>query len=606
MTEPFLITNKDKVLRALQLTQLEGLMEIDRICRKHGIEYSLDGGTCLGRMRHGGFIPWDDDIDVDMTPDNYDKFMSVAPAEIDSDRFFLRCKQTDPNHFRTAAKLEIKGTVMEFGGWRNAKIKAGVFVDIFRTCYLPDDKKLREKITHKLFMIHAVENHRMLGANTRALRDNYNLFWWIVSELVPIKWIMKWEDRIIDKYGRTKSGWMVDDAIANGDYGGYPAEGSDEFVDADFEGITVRDKKDADGFLRYQYGPDYNEWLPPTKRLSHHKWLTFDLGSYADKYDIPDNYEDYLTIKYNEAKLRQMQTVSLMMADKIDEICRKHGLVYYMLGYNAYSCLNPKCNMAEIWHEPLKIGMPRADYERFIGAAREELDDRYEVQSIENTADYFYIHGKVRLNYTELRDSRIPEDVDFKSNSGFYVDIVPMDNAPDNSRDRSKQADAANRLENKLIMKWTRSNFYRFRRLKFKNKVKVLLMAAKTVEAMADKLTAAVTENNDNNTDYYIYSNCENRTFFTAPKAAFGSGVRKNFLGHSLMFPAGDYLSSDECERINDPDELIEVIGNVTKRYSSCFLNYYDNREYQLSVLRYDHENDRLMTNDELFGSADN
>ena len=75
MTEPFLITNKDKVLRALQLTQLEGLKEIDRVCRKHGIEYSLDGGTCLGRMRHGGFIPWDDDIDVDMTPDNYDKFM---------------------------------------------------------------------------------------------------------------------------------------------------------------------------------------------------------------------------------------------------------------------------------------------------------------------------------------------------------------------------------------------------------------------------------------------------------------------------------------------------------------------------------------------------
>ena len=119
MTEPFLITNKDKVLRALQLTQLEGLKEIDRVCRKHGIEYSLDGGTCLGRMRHGGFIPWDDDIDVDMTVENYDKFMEVASEEIDSNRFFLRCRKTDAKHYRTAAKLETKDTILEFGGWKN-------------------------------------------------------------------------------------------------------------------------------------------------------------------------------------------------------------------------------------------------------------------------------------------------------------------------------------------------------------------------------------------------------------------------------------------------------------------------------------------------------
>lgn len=569
MTEPFLITNKDKVLRALQLTQLEGLKEIDRVCRKHGIEYSLDGGTCLGRMRHGGFIPWDDDIDVDMTPDNYDKFMEIAPKEIDSDRFFLRCKKTDPNHYRSAAKLEIKGTVMEFGGWRNAKIKAGVFVDIFRTCYLPDDKELRENITHKLFMIHAVENHRMLGANTRALRDNYNLFWWIVSELIPIKWIMKWEDRIIDKYGRTKSSWMVDDAIANGDYGGYPAEGSDEFVDADFEGITVRDKKNADGFLSYQYGGDYNEWLPPAKRLSHHKWLTFDLGPYAEKFDIPANYEDYITVKYNEDKLKQMQRVSLVMAERVAEICRDNGLEYFVLNDCA----------AEIWAGPLLVGIPRKDYEQFLSKAETQLGKGYVLQHHGNTGNYYYSHAKVRLDYTELRDSRIPEEIDNCFHSGFYIDIVPLDNAPNDKNLREQQARLADRIDNKLIIKWTRNNLFRFRKSKFKTKIKILLLVCKTAEGIYNRLNREIQKYNNENTEYYLYSKCESRGFVTVPKTSISKGQK------------------------HEADDIESVIHKVSKRYAACFLNYYDSKEYQLSVIRYDEKANRLMTNEEIINA---
>lgn len=570
-TEPFLITNKDKVLRALQLTQLEGLKEIDRICRKHGIEYSLDGGTCLGRMRHGGFIPWDDDIDVDMTLDNYDKFMSIAPKEIDSTRFFLRCKATDPNHYRTAAKLEIKDTVMEFGGWRNAKIRAGVFVDIFRTCYLPDDKELRETITHKLFMIHAVENHRMLGANTRALRDNYSLFWWIVSELVPIKWIMKWEDSIINKYGRKKGNWMVDDAIANGDYGGYPAIGSDEFVDAEFEGITIRDKKNADGFLTAQYGKKYGDWLPPIKRLSHHKWLTFDLGPYADKYDIPDNYEDYITIKYNTDKLRQMQKLSLMMAGKVTEICQNRNLEHYVLSDEK----------SDIWNGPLLIGMPRNDYEKFLKVGDAELGKEYILQHHGNTENYYYSHAKLRLECTELRDSRLPEEIDSSFHSGFYIDIVPLDNAPDNRELRKKQADNADRLENKLVIKWTRNNFFRFRKSRFKTKIKLMMMTGKTADGLYENLNSEMQRYNGNNSEYYIYSRCENREFVTLTKKELAN------------------------EKIINSESTEQIIKRVSKRYAACFLNYFDSDEYQLSVLRYDEKSGKFLTNEEIFNMED-
>ena len=110
MKDEFIKTNRDKTLNALQKIELEGLKEIDRICRKYNIKYSLGGGTCLGQVRHGEIIPWDDDIDVDMTAENYDKFMKVAPIELDENAFFLRCRKTDKKHLRSCSRLEMKLT----------------------------------------------------------------------------------------------------------------------------------------------------------------------------------------------------------------------------------------------------------------------------------------------------------------------------------------------------------------------------------------------------------------------------------------------------------------------------------------------------------------
>ena len=86
-------------LRRLQLNLLEMLIEIDRICRKYQIQYSLDGGTLLGAVRHGGFIPWDDDIDVIMRRSEYRKFYRACQKDLDSSRFFLQEYRTD-RHYR--------------------------------------------------------------------------------------------------------------------------------------------------------------------------------------------------------------------------------------------------------------------------------------------------------------------------------------------------------------------------------------------------------------------------------------------------------------------------------------------------------------------------
>ena len=78
-----------KTLRQLQMIELEMLIEVNRICKKCGIHYTIIAGTMLGAVRHGGFIPWDDDADIGMLRSEYEKFRIACENELDSSRFFF-------------------------------------------------------------------------------------------------------------------------------------------------------------------------------------------------------------------------------------------------------------------------------------------------------------------------------------------------------------------------------------------------------------------------------------------------------------------------------------------------------------------------------------
>ncbi len=126
-------------LRELQLTELEILFEVDRICKANSITYYLDGGTLLGAVRHKGFIPWDDDIDISMPIADYNRFIKCAEKEL-ADIYFLQHYTTDNFHCFYAKVRKNNTTAIESN---KSELDAhnGVWIDIFPLIGVKNDKK---------------------------------------------------------------------------------------------------------------------------------------------------------------------------------------------------------------------------------------------------------------------------------------------------------------------------------------------------------------------------------------------------------------------------------------------------------------------------------
>lgn len=118
-------------LRKLQLRMLDILKYIDAICQKYSIPYWLSSGTCLGAVRHGGFIPWDDDVDIEMFERDYNKFEKIMSQQHNSNYVFQTHK-TDKNYFLSFGKIRDLHSFIEEDNTYDIKYKyRGCFVDVF-------------------------------------------------------------------------------------------------------------------------------------------------------------------------------------------------------------------------------------------------------------------------------------------------------------------------------------------------------------------------------------------------------------------------------------------------------------------------------------------
>ena len=136
--------NDFEALLHLQAAELKILDAIASLCFKFNINWWLDGGSCLGAMRHGGFIPWDDDIDIGMMRSDYERFCELAPRELQSG-FSLHNSQNTDSYAAMFSKVYMDGTRFENQEGRDAGSAMGIFVDIFPYDNLYVDAKLRAR-----------------------------------------------------------------------------------------------------------------------------------------------------------------------------------------------------------------------------------------------------------------------------------------------------------------------------------------------------------------------------------------------------------------------------------------------------------------------------
>ncbi len=246
--------------RQLQLNELEMIVEVDRICRKNHIKYSLDGGTLLGAIRHKGFIPWDDDADVIFTRHEYAKFYRACKKDLKKDEFFLQEYRTDPHYRWGYAKLRHKGTEYVRSGQEHMKYRTGVCIDLFVVDNVPDGivpRKIYYWINYCIRKI-LYSEIGMVNAQTPALRR-----WYGILNKIPRNCAFRLRNVLAAACNRHPTelvSHLLYQYPARCKYG-MPAVCFDEYIDVEFEGMKFLGLKEYDLYLTTHYG-EYMT-LPP-------------------------------------------------------------------------------------------------------------------------------------------------------------------------------------------------------------------------------------------------------------------------------------------------------------------------------------------------------
>lgn len=177
------------LLRRQQMRMLEILLEVDRICKKHDIPYWLSSGTLIGAMRHDGFIPWDDDLDIEMMRKDYLRLMEVLPKEL-PEWLALQNSDTDPNYFYFYAKVrDRRSRMLEQNGYDRLWQEQGIYIDIFPMEHHPIWlHKLTEKTVGHMYKIWrtSTDDAKAIKSVRRIFDFNNRLLFPCLRAIVPL------------------------------------------------------------------------------------------------------------------------------------------------------------------------------------------------------------------------------------------------------------------------------------------------------------------------------------------------------------------------------------------------------------------------------------
>ena len=266
----------------LHTVLLDAMKDIDMICREHGLKYYLHAGTLLGAFNHKGFIPWDDDVDISLMREDYEKLL-VLLRENYADKYFVHNYQSDPAYRNNRAVLRVLGTKVE--------------------CYHDEGPRAHSQIGVDLVPLDAAPN----GKLARKLQQGLIWIWDAAvqikqGEIIPHNPVMKLIG-LLSKMDRVKLGRKIDKLAMrhnrkNTDYiglltytgknpytgrSGYendlmPRKWFLEPIDVDFEDARFMTISDPTADLVHRYGPNWAAPYPEEKRVTKHDVKSYEIS----------------------------------------------------------------------------------------------------------------------------------------------------------------------------------------------------------------------------------------------------------------------------------------------------------------------------------------
>ena len=191
---------KEISIKEIQELQLRLMRIVHKVCCEHDIKYYLISGSCLGAVRHGGFIPWDDDIDIAMMRPDYEKFISGFNAWFDTDAYFLQNEWTDLDFTVPLSRICIRGTMLEEPWAEHLRYDKSMFMDVFPLDNVPDDDTLRIKHDKAIKFYKSLIARKVYTTTSNKI---YNLAKWVISKILkilPLSYLLKRRYKIHTKY----------------------------------------------------------------------------------------------------------------------------------------------------------------------------------------------------------------------------------------------------------------------------------------------------------------------------------------------------------------------------------------------------------------------
>lgn len=268
-------------LKLLHELLLKCLVEFDRICRKHGIKYFLGGGTLLGAIRHGGMIPWDDDMDVMMLRPDYEKFLSVVNNEL-NDNMFFQSSKTDDEYHSIFTKIRLNDTLFVTEYSQQFKnMHQGIFIDIFVHDHTSNNRLMQKLHVFKTLFARSLVFHKW-ARTPMHFYGRLKLICKLATKYMNKTSMEKLEDiqdKVIQKYNKKNTNYLYDGTGEHLKHGAFPAKWLEGVRYADFEGYKFPVPEKSDEYLKYSYG-NYKEWIPASLRKAGHDIIKVDFGKY--------------------------------------------------------------------------------------------------------------------------------------------------------------------------------------------------------------------------------------------------------------------------------------------------------------------------------------